>query len=63
MNIEEQINHLMKNLQMQIDENRAVHRSLEDLRWRVNKLCNHLHMQEPTAACCALHAGGYEECK
>jgi len=42
---------------------KALQSHVNDLRWRVNKLCNHLHTQEAAAACCALHAGGYEECK
>ena len=68
---------------MQIDENRYVSKRMDeqekcivalqslvnDLRWRMNEVCNLLQLKReevgntPTASCCSAHAGGYEECK
>ena len=36
---------------------------VNELRWHVNATSNHLHMHKNTAACCMLHAGGYDECQ
>ena len=68
---------------MQIDENRYVSKRMDeqekcivalqslvnDLRWRMNEVCNLLQLKReevgntPTASCCSAHVGGYEECK
>jgi len=54
---------LFKRLDALEKQMRDSYEMISELRWQSNAISNHLHMNKPTSACCALHAGSTEECK